>query len=412
MRPIGRGHLCGSRYGYTDTANVSAAKVLIFSFRYKTTSGFPCYVIDGTFIFLRFSRGLLAFAALLLTATPAWPHLLPAQQGTVNVLGNYAFIALSVPVSAFPQYDDDGDHFLSIDELTRHQAALKQEIDRRLQVFSGADHGKTVTLDLMLSIPDDQGGSKAEQVLVLKHVVFSAAPKTLGWETDLFGTGPADQRLMITATRGSEKEAAQLTPERPGFEFFRPAWRALLDYVTVGAEHILLGTDHLLFLLTIWVAGAGWRYWLTVVSSFTVAHSITLCLATLGLVHASPNWVEPMIAASIVIMALDGLWCARRKIARPTWQRAALVFGCGLLHGLGFASVMTNLGLDIKHLVLSLVGFNLGIELGQAIFLVGLGSAMVVLRHLLSPAQETRFTQLLSLSAAGVGSFWLIQRLA
>lgn len=352
-------------------------------------------------------RGCLALAVCLWTASTATAHLLPAQQGTVNLVGDAAFVALSVPVSAFSGVDDDGNHLLDAAELQRHLEVLRQQIDERLTVSSGAQQGRTVRIDLMLSPTHDAPVDAAAQLLVLKHVRFATEPGTLHLHTALFGAHGPDQRLTVKATRGSESEAVQLTVERPAFTFFRPGWQSLAESVAMGAGHVLLGADHLLFLLTVWVAGVGWRYWLSVVTGFTVAHSITLCLATLGWVAVSPRWVEPLIAASIVLMALDNLW----RTVRPVWQRVGLVFLCGLLHGLGFASAMTDLGLDSRHLVWSLLGFNFGIEVGQAGFLLLLGLAMLALRRGLPGFDGLRFARLLSVLAAVVGSYWVVERL-
>jgi hydrogenase/urease accessory protein HupE len=137
-------------------------------------------------------------------------------------------------------------------------------------------------------------------------------------------------------------------------------------------EHIVLGADHVLFLVTIIVAGAGWRYWLAVLTSFTLAHSITLTLGLLGWVKVNPAVVEPLIAASIVLMALLNLFNLIRHNgqATSTARQTAVVFACGLLHGLGFASSMADMGLHGNYQLASLLGFNLGIELGQALCLV------------------------------------------
>jgi hydrogenase/urease accessory protein HupE len=181
-------------------------------------------------------------------------------------------------------------------------------------------------------------------------------------------------------------------------------------------EHIVLGADHVLFLVTIIVAGAGWRYWLAVLTSFTLAHSITLTLGLLGWVKVNPAVVEPLIAASIVLMALLNLFNLIRHNgqATSTARQTAVVFACGLLHGLGFASSMADMGLHGNYQLASLLGFNLGIELGQALCLV------VVLAVLRGATWATgAFTQrmqqvpaLASLLATVVGSYWVLERLA
>jgi hydrogenase/urease accessory protein HupE len=197
----------------------------------------------------------------------------------------------------------------------------------------------------------------------------------------------------------------------------------LLDYVAVGMAHILSGTDHLLYLLTIVVAAAGWRYWLSVLTSFTVAHSVTLSLGLMGWIKVNALVVEPLIAVSIVLMALLNLVQREAVVSRALIrQRMALVFACGLLHGLGFASSMAEMGLNSAYRLTSLLGFNLGIEVGQAVFVLAVlmlqtavvwGSRLSIQRLPVAMAVLTRqrVGLLTSALACLVGSFWLAQRL-
>jgi hydrogenase/urease accessory protein HupE len=175
----------------------------------------------------------------------------------------------------------------------------------------------------------------------------------------------------------------------------------------LGVEHILTGPDHLLFLLTILIGAAGWRYWLSIITSFTVSHSITLSLSVFGILHAPARLVEPAIAASIVLMALHQLLCPHR-LAR--W-RIALVFGCGLLHGMGLASALTDLGLDRAHRLGTLAGFNLGVELGQFIFLAAVLVLLSLGHRLLRPTAVPLSPRLPAAAAAVLGTIMLVQRL-
>jgi hypothetical protein len=147
------------------------------------------------------------------------------------------------------------------------------------------------------------------------------------------------------------------------------------DYVRHGVWHIWIGFDHILFLLSLllpavlvrherqWEGRASFRAAafdvLKIVSAFTLAHSITLTLATLGVLALPSRLVESAIAASVVLAALNNLW--------PLFhgRRALVAFAFGLIHGFGFASVLLDLGLPKASLLLSLVGFNVGVELGQ-----------------------------------------------
>jgi hydrogenase/urease accessory protein HupE len=139
-----------------------------------------------------------------------------------------------------------------------------------------------------------------------------------------------------------------------------PSPNGLVGFVRLGVEHILTGYDHLLFLFAL-LAGAAnfWRV-LGIASMFTLAHSITLSLAVLGLVHAPAAVVEPLIAVSIIWVAVENMLGAGRL-----WRRFAVAFVFGLVHGLGFADALSPLALTGWPLVSALAGFNLGVELAR-----------------------------------------------
>ena len=357
-------------------------------------------------------RGLRVLAITvglaLLGASPLWAHLMPAQQGTLNVLGNAVFAAVALPVSAFADADDDRDGRLSLAELRAHDASLRARIAARFRI---TDAELAATLDtLIVSMePDDRapGGaaSGSRHFLALLKISFPTAPRALVLTTDIFGRAPSEQQLTVKATRGRDAEVAILSPGRRSHQFFGAPSQVLREFVGIGVRHILGGADHLLFLLTIIAAAVGWRYWVGVLTSFTFAHSITLTMALLGWVRLPANVVEPLIAASIVLMAVLNL--RRRTVV--VRERVAIVFGCGLLHGLGFASSMADIGLSAGYRVMSLVGFNVGIEVGQALFLSAVLASAVVLRRV--GAERLTEPRVPSAVAAIIGSVWLVQRL-
>lgn len=137
------------------------------------------------------------------------------------------------------------------------------------------------------------------------------------------------------------------------------------SYVALGVEHILFGFDHLLFVLgLLWIV-RGFRRLVLAITSFTVAHSLTLALASLGVLHVPGPPVEAVIALSIVCLAAEimhGLSGRPGWTARRPW---AIAFSVGLLHGLGFAGALADVGLPAAHVPLALVSFNIGVELGQ-----------------------------------------------
>lgn len=181
--------------------------------------------------------------------------------------------------------------------------------------------------------------------------------------------------------------------------------QSLLDYVVIGFEHILpLGLDHILFVLGIYLLSQHLRDLLWQVTAFTAAHTLTLGLAILGFVSVSPSIVEPLIALSICYVAIENLF--HKQIST---SRVVLVFAFGLLHGLGFAGVLTEIGLNAEAFIPSLIAFNIGVELGQL--------AVITLAFLLvgywfgTKPYWNRFIRVpLSLLIAATGAFWVVER--
>src|SRR5258707_432931 len=162
-----------------------------------------------------------------------------------------------------------------------------------------------------------------------------------------------------------------------------------LSFIAMGAEHILSGPDHLLFLLALLALARGFWPIVRIVTGFTIAHSITLSLAALGVVEVPSRIVEPLIAATIIWVALENLVAPART--RWRWLIAALF---GLIHGLGFASGLTELGLPRDAMVRALIGFNVGVEVGQLAFVA---LVMPVVVWLARPARLPRLPQILSI---------------
>jgi hypothetical protein len=218
-----------------------------------------------------FSLAAIVVALLAFFAPAAEAHLMPAGQGTLNVVGNAVFSVLSVPVSALHDFDDDGDGLLSLKELEKHHRALHDEIDRRFVVSDGDREGSTVRVDLVLSPRDEGPYDRAGEVVALKHTTFAEPPADVFLKCDLFGARDAGQQLTITATRkltsAEERESATFTRLSTEHRFFRPLLPALADSLRRAAAHRQLGTQHLLILLTLIGLALGWRFRLRFVTS-------------------------------------------------------------------------------------------------------------------------------------------------
>ena len=205
----------------------------------------------------------------------------------------------------------------------------------------------------------------------------------------------------------------RLTPQQPTIVI--PAQQGRFSvagvYLKLGIEHILTGVDHLLFILAlIIITRGGWKLVKTV-TAFTVSHSITLTAATLGFVHVPQRPVEAVIALSIVFVACEIVH--RRQGFSGLTERwpwiVALTFG--LLHGLGFAGALSEVGLPQGHIPLALLFFSVGVEIGQLIFIAAVLWLVAVIRRIRIPTP--RWGEFVPPYAIGsVAMFWIIQRVA
>lgn len=177
-------------------------------------------------------------------------------------------------------------------------------------------------------------------------------------------------------------------------------------YAMIGVEHILLGIDHLLFVLGLLLLIASSRKLIWAITAFTIAHSITLALAVLGVLSLRPEPVEACIALSIVVLAREVLVDSDSLSKRLPWLVA---FGFGLLHGLGFAGALSQVGLPQDQLPVALVGFNVGVEAGQLLFVLVVWQC----RKLVSGKNVAMARSLRTCTAYGMGAvavYWVIER--
>lgn len=203
-------------------------------------------------------------------------------------------------------------------------------------------------------------------------------------------------------------EAAFTVPEDPGVIVI------LRSYIELGVTHILEGVDHLLFVfaLILLIRNRGRLLW--AITAFTVAHSITLAAASLGLLNVPPPPVEAIIALSIVFLAYE--LSLPPQARDPVAERFPWVvsFAFGLIHGLGFAGALREIGLPEGDIPLALFSFNVGVELGQIMFIVLVLSGGAIATRLY-PAIKTRTVPLTRITSYGIGSFaafWVIDRIA
>lgn len=216
-------------------------------------------------------------------------------------------------------------------------------------------------------------------------------------------------------------QTVRLTPDRVSFVVTAApdATEVVETYFMLGVEHILTGVDHLLFVLGLLFLVGSWRRMVATVTAFTIAHSLTLAAATLGLVHLPQGPVEATIALSVMFVAADVLRSARGQTglaARAPWI-VAFVFG--LLHGFGFAGALREVGLPDKDIPLALLFFNVGVEAGQLLFIAIIVSALAIVAAVLDRRTgaeraawraEARIRTPVAYAVGSVAAFWVVQR--
>lgn len=227
----------------------------------------------------------------------------------------------------------------------------------------------------------------------------------------LAGSG-VDVLARIERLDGSSQVARPL-PARPSFvvEASAGTLEVAKTYTLLGIEHILVGFDHLLFVLALLFLVHGGKRIVVTITAFTVAHSITLAAATLGVVNLPGPPVEATIALSIVFLAREMAMALRGRAGFTQRYPWLVAFVFGLLHGLGFAGVLAEIGLPQHAIPIALLCFNIGVEIGQLLFVGAALALFVALRRWLDRMLVT-LRWLPPYAIGGVASYWLVARVA
>jgi hydrogenase/urease accessory protein HupE len=304
--------------------------------------------------------------------------------------------------------DEDHDGIVTQAEFAQGRSQLETAVAR--QLFIAAD-GKVANAQSVRSQLDENNNV---EVRLNFHVVgFSS----LEIQSKLITSLPLGHRqyvqvqnssgetifdgLLSAATERATVEMPDAHSSIGGFE----AVRSFANFLCLGVKHILTGYDHLLFLFGLLLVAHGFFSSLGIITSFTIAHSITLAVATLHVVQIPSRIVEPLIAASIVFVGIDNL--LRGDIPKA---RRLVPFGFGLIHGFGFASALREAGIGSGTgvVVLPLFSFNLGVELGQ--IMVAALALPIIWKLRENPMFIARWAPACSAAVVLLGSFWFVQR--
>ena len=278
-----------------------------------------------------------------------------------------------------------------------------------------------VRLPVVLRFPDEAKNLVEPRLHELPDSIVErriiTAPGGLGGKRIEFVglQGTITDVLVRMQTHDGVVSTALVRPSRPNLDIVATPGAATVAtaYLVHGIKHILLGYDHLLFVLALILIVPKLRVLVTTVTAFTLAHSITLALATLGFVHAPAPPTEAAIALSILLLASEIM---RSYSGQPSFTARwpwLVAFAFGLLHGFGFASALAEVGLPKGDIPLALFAFNVGVELGQLAFIAAVLIALGLARRIPIPDAVSRQAKPIATYAIGsLAAFWFVDRVA
>jgi hydrogenase/urease accessory protein HupE len=343
-------------------------------------------------------------AALLVSVLPASAHPTPFSYLDVRVNER----AIDVDVVA---HIIDIAHDLQIDPpeqlfdptvLDRRSADLQSLLGSRFHLRADGAELAAAEWSHPVAVPDRQS------IRLTATFPIARTPGTVTLDALMFPYDPQHQSFINFYESDSLALQAILDHSKTTVEYFsgtrQGVWAVIKRFVPAGIHHILIGPDHLLFLVGLLLLGGTLRQLATVVSAFTVAHSITLSLAALSILSPPARIIEPAIALSIVYVGANNL-----MVRGGRDMRAWIAFAFGFIHGFGFANVLREMDLPRLALGWSLFAFNFGVEVGQLIVVVAVATALAWLRTR-SEAAGRQLAYVGSVAVIAAGTFWFIQR--
>ena len=348
-------------------------------------------------------RAALLALGLLVWPACAWAHPAPFSYADLSLTPAAidGGVVLHVFDVAHELQIDPADRLLDAATVRTHRAAIEALVRARLLI--AAD-------DRTLAPVVDGIDVLAERSSLRVRIRYplTAPPGRLDVTAALFPYDPNHQTFLNIYEKGVLSSQAILDPRRASYEYYsgsRQGTRAVVrKFLPAGIHHILIGPDHLLFLVGLLLLGGTLRQLTTIVTAFTAAHSVTLALAVLGIVNAPARLIEPAIALSIVYVGADNL-----LIGKGRDMRAMVAFVFGFIHGFGFANVLREMDLPARALGWSLVSFNVGVEIGQLAVVIVVASALAAVRVRYETVGR-RLAYAGSIVVMLAGGYWFIQR--
>lgn len=346
----------------------------------------------------------LAAALALAAASHAFGHPFSVSFSRFDLSPDAVRATVRLPlddVDLLLQLDKDLDDTVSLDEIRAARDAISAYVVPRVALRAGGRPVRMAVSDLGL-----WRDGQSFPFLDVRLLGAAAPPRDpIDIEVTVLADLYSDHRNLSEVVTGTGRQQFVFQHRNTWrVERARPsAWRTVREFTLLGMEHIVTGYDHVLFLIGLLVVGRGVRPLVAIVTSFTVAHSITLALAALGVVDPVAWMVEAAIALSIAYVGVENL------VAREVRHRWLLTFAFGLVHGLGFAGILREMELERRGLVASLLSFNLGVEIGQVAIVALLWP---LLGRLDRTRHRDRVVRLVSAIIAGFGVFWFVERIA
>jgi hydrogenase/urease accessory protein HupE len=298
---------------------------------------------------------------------------------------------------SMPDIDENRDNRISYPELDEAIEGIVAAVRQHFVVHSSGAPIQTTVERYQL----------ADETMVRLDLLyrFAGDVTTIDVTSTLATVTQPNHRHLMSVTSGALTHEAILDLDRPGATFDTTGATSYLStfgsFLRLGVEHIFTGYDHLAFLVGLLIATASFRSLVKIVTSFTVAHSITLGLATFDAVVLPTRVTESLIALSIGYVAAENLLRPR------AFERYRITFLFGLVHGFGFSTILRQMQLPRRNLALSLFSFNVGVELGQLLFVAIVFPAML---YLAASRWRDRVRSAVSFGVVCLSMYWFVQR--
>jgi hydrogenase/urease accessory protein HupE len=350
-------------------------------------------------LIIRFFVSLLIFAF----GSSAHAHLISAGHGMLNILPERAVLLIAVPVSVFQNVDTNQDGLLQSEEIKLNRERIIAQLSQSLEFQIGESRGEVLDDQLMVSVHSDSSQG-TPQIEWLRQIKFSqeklSLPVRIAFKDRLLA-----HEYLFQVKRVDGQELAKISSSHPSHIFFNNGWGTVQSFFLDGWHHIVRGYDHLVFIVTLLAASIAWRRWFWLLTAFTLAHGMTYGLASFGWVQVKPELIEPVIALTILLTAISSLF----KLRISGLAEVVFVFCFGLFHGLGFASALATQLQEQKFPISSIIGFNLGIEVGQLAVCLMLGIIFEILKR--SPQWLEKVRIWMIWSGFFAGGFWMFERI-